>query len=68
MSDIETKDSWSMGLDECHCNQEPCTCGIWVVLRDGKKMVGLRDYELAAGIVQRVNAAGLKEDERWVGK
>lgn len=51
---------WSVDLAECRCIQEPCTCGIWLVKRNEEIMVGLQDYELAQGIVDRVNAAGLQ--------
>jgi hypothetical protein len=52
---------WSVELAECTCGRKPCTCDLWLVKRGDETKVSLRDYELAQGIVDRVNAAGWVE-------
>lgn len=56
---------WYLDMRECTCHKKVCTCGVWTVMDSGGvKRVGLNDAELAIGIVDRINAAGLKRVEK----
>lgn len=55
---------WRVELAECTCGQKPCRCDLWLVKRGDETKVSLRDYELAQGIVDHINAAGLAREEQ----